>query len=647
MDGITSYRMVFGGKKDTIDLKYCGKEYREWRAFMWLDNASDIDILFYEPYARIIANLAKNEEYNPLTIGVFGLWGAGKSTLLKLIGEKLNGQDGIICVTINAWMFESYDDAKTAIMEALLQELKEEVPIEAKKKLGKLIKRVDWFKLGTKAVSTLAPIVASAATGNPLPMLLNVTGSAEEIGNTVKNAANSIQSLKDEYWKEEEASNDESMINNIRKFREEFSDALKSDEIKNVVVMVDDLDRCRPERIIEILEVIKLFLAVERTTFIIAADENVIKYSIREKYPPMNGFDVELDKEYIEKIIQLPIYIPELSAKDIQNYLLLLVAQSYLEQESFKHLISKLFEEKRTISGDVITLEEINRLIDELHLSWKSEGKSTFNEMSSIIDEIREIVATTLKGNPRQTKRFLNTFITKRQLAKIYYGDEIDISILAKLLVLQKLDNDLFIQLNEWNKEFDTENKKFKEIRTEVVNGDLDGQNQWNTPQIKKWLECKPVELENYRLEKYFYLTRENLKSSSIDESGFSRNTKEILERIGRAKAGQMMAIIKDMKNLSAEEISDVFKVIVPKIEKGEMKFFVIRDLFLNFDVYKGKIVDAIGKSTITIRAGDMAALRTMYNSDAGSMNTALETMIKRGTLTDEQIAEIKEQRKS
>lgn len=566
---------------------------------------------------------------------------------MKLIDEKLEGQDGIICVTINAWMFESYDDAKTAIMEALLQELKEEVPIEAKKKLGKLIKRVDWFKLGTKAVSTLAPIVASAATGNPLPMLLNVTGSAEEIGNTVKNAANSIQSLKDEYWKEEDASNDEGTINNIRKFREEFSDALKNDDIKNVVVMIDDLDRCRPERIIEILEVIKLFLAVERTTFIIAADENVIKYSIREKYPPMNGFDVELDKEYIEKIIQLPIYIPELSAKDIQNYLLLLVAQSYLEQESFKHLISKLFEEKRTISGDVITLEEINRLIDELHLSWKSEGKSTFNEMSSIIDEIREIVATTLKGNPRQTKRFLNTFITKRQLAKIYYGDEIDISILAKLLVLQKLDNDLFIQLNEWNKEFDTENKKFKEIRTEVVNGDLDGQNQWNTPQIKKWLECKPVELENYRLEKYFYLTRENLKSSSIDESGFSRNTKEILERIGRAKAGQMMAIIKDMKNLSAEEISDVFKVIVPKIEKGEMKFFVIRDLFLNFDVYKGKIVDAIGKSTVTIRAGDMAALRTMYNSDAGSMNTALETMIKRGTLTDEQIAEIKEQRKS
>jgi len=148
-------------------------------------------------------------------------------------------------------------------------------------------------------------------------------------------------------------------------------------------------------------------------------------------------------------------------------------------------------------------------------------------------------------------------------------------------------------------------------------------------------------------LEKYFYLTRENLKRSSIDESGFSKNTKEILERIGRAKSGQMVAIIKDMKKLSAEEIADTFKVVASKIEKGEMKFFVVRDLFLNFDAYKGKIVDAIGKSTVPIKAGDMAALRTMYNSDMENMNTVLENMVKRGTLTDEQITEIKEQRES
>lgn len=91
---------------------------------MWLDNASDVDILFYEPYARIIADIAKNKEYNPLTIGVFGLWGAGKSTLLKLIDKKLENQKGVICVTINAWMFESYDDAKLQLWRLYCRNLK-------------------------------------------------------------------------------------------------------------------------------------------------------------------------------------------------------------------------------------------------------------------------------------------------------------------------------------------------------------------------------------------------------------------------------------------------------------------------------------------------------------------------------------------
>ena len=111
------------------------------------------------------------------------------------------------------------------------------------------------------------------------------------------------------------------------------------------------------------------------------------------------------------------------------------------------------------------------------------------------------------------------------------------------------------------------------------MEGNVDAQNPWNTSQIKKWLECKPVELEKYRLEKYFYLTRENLKRSSIDESGFSKNTKEILERIGRAKSGQMVAIIKDMEKLRAEEIADTFKVVVSKIEKGALSDMFFQSL--------------------------------------------------------------------
>lgn len=73
---------------------------------MWLDNASEVDILFYEPYANVIADISQNPNYKPLTIGVFGVWGAGKSTLLKLIKQKIDEKaqkkEKTLCININA-----------------------------------------------------------------------------------------------------------------------------------------------------------------------------------------------------------------------------------------------------------------------------------------------------------------------------------------------------------------------------------------------------------------------------------------------------------------------------------------------------------------------------------------------------------------
>ena len=178
----------------------------------------------------------------------------------------------------------------------------------------------------------------------------------------IKNISDSVQHIKDEYIKDDNTTND-SVVNNVRKFKDEFQDAINTDKIKRVVVLIDDLDRCQPERIIETLEVIKLFLSVNKTSFIIAADENVIQYAIKKKYPKVDNFDVELDKEYIEKMIQLPVYIPELSSKDIQNYLLLLVMQKYMKPDSFDVLIKTIEEKKLMIGESAINYEQIKEIV--------------------------------------------------------------------------------------------------------------------------------------------------------------------------------------------------------------------------------------------------------------------------------------------
>lgn len=605
---------------------------------MWLDNASDIDILFYGPYAKLIADIAKDEMNNPLTIGVFGLWGAGKSTLLNLIENQLN-EDGanVFCVKINAWMFEGYEDAKTALMEALLKELYHESKFDVvKTAIKKLFGRVNWFRVATTTVSLGASVAASFATGNPLPFALSVPRTAEGAMNAIKKISDNAEDIKETYLNEETHNQqNESIVDNIRKFRIEFEEMIKSAKIENVVIIVDDLDRCNPDRIIETLEAIKLFLSVQHTIFVIAADENVIQYAIKKKYPPIEGMNVELSTEYIEKIIQLPIYIPELSSKDIENYLLLLVTQRYLSAQDFQSLLQKIYEERVITRDNKITLAEIKAYISKLNLKYTPSEKE-YMEDALIVDSIRSIVSVTLKGNPRQAKRFLNTFVTKKRLSQMYYGDDLDMRVLAKLLVLQKLDSDLFNELNAWNKEFTVCNDKFKDMYDSVMSGKQNvDYTKWAVPEIQKWLDCEPKELYEQRLDKYFYLTRENLAKNIIDQQNFSEEAKRILERIGSVSEGTIKGIVADLKILPSVDIDNVLSVLYPRIENGQLQYFVVKEIFVEFKPYQSKIADSISKSKSQFTLAHSIYLTGMYKENPGIMLPVLDMMRSAGTLSD------------
>ncbi|WP_029067219.1 KAP family P-loop NTPase fold protein [Lachnobacterium bovis] len=611
---------------------------------MWLDNASEVDILFYEPYADVIADIVCNKTYNPLTIGVFGVWGAGKSTLLNLVQQKVDEKTGkskkTICFTINAWTFEGYEDAKIALMEALLRELKENksVPEKVKEGVIGLLKRVDYFKLATKAISVGAPIVASAVTMNPIPALMSAPVTVETIGKGVASVADNIKTMHDDYLKDSE----ESVVSSVRKFKEEFAKTLSDDEIDNVIVLIDDLDRCQPDSIIETLEAIKLFLSVPKMSFIVAADENVIQYAIRKKYPPVGNYAVNLDREYIEKIIQLPIYIPELSTKDIENYLLFLVVQEYCSSDNFNKFLSDVKESGLIISDNVIDSQTIkesaSKYIDE-------DVRGEFENNITVISGIKSIVAGNLKGNPRQTKRFLNTYVTKKKLAELYYGkDSLNIKILAKLLVLQKLDSDLFIQLNEWNKRFTTENEDFKKMKLEVLSDDGEQGNykSWSTPTIIKWLQCEPQDLEKTNLDKYFYLTRESLKKSEVDISSLSGAAKDILERIGNATQGLIRGIIEDFEKLSATDQAGVFSVLLPKIAKGEIKLYITREIFVSFEAYREKLCEALERVNEKIQVGGISSLKAMRNVDETKIDNLLDVWLRTNTIDQKTVDIIK-----
>lgn len=492
------------------------------------------------------------------------------------------------------------------------------------------------FKVATSAISLGASVTASVAMGNELPIVMSLPRTAEEAMNAIKKISDNAENIKETYLNEETSDpQNESIVDNIRKFRTEFEGMIKSAKVNNVVIIVDDLDRCTPERIIDTLEAIKLFLSVPHTIFVIAADENVIQYAIKKKYPPIEGMNVELSTEYIEKIIQLPIYIPELSSKDIENYLLLLITQQYLSAQDYQSLLQKIYNERVITKDTRITLSEIKKYISELNLKYAPSEKMYMDD-ANIVDSIRSIVSVTLKGNPRQAKRFLNTFVTKKQLSQMYYGDDLDMRVLAKLLVLQKLDPDLFNELNAWNKEFTVCNDKFKDMYDSVMSGKQNvDYTKWAIPEIKKWLDCEPKELDKQRLDKYFYLTRENLAKNIIDQQNFSEEAKRILERIGSAGEGTIKKIVSDLKELPPMDINNVLSVLYPRIENGQLQYFVIKEFFVEFETYQNKIADSISKSKSKITPANSIYLTSMYKENSKIMLTVLDKMKSAGILID------------
>ena len=222
---------------------------------MWLDNASSIDLLFYSPYADTVVKFAKNSELTPLTIGLYGSWGAGKSSLLNMISNKLKGTDTkekIACVSLNAWQFEGYEDAKTAFCGSILDALRTEktIPAQVKTRITKLLKKVDGKKILMKGGSVALDILLTGGLGSITYLTIDAVTNALKDKLSNANADDIKNVLKDVLTENKNQST--SNRNDIKVFQEEFKKILDESRIEHLVIFVDELDRCTPDTVLDI-----------------------------------------------------------------------------------------------------------------------------------------------------------------------------------------------------------------------------------------------------------------------------------------------------------------------------------------------------------------------------------------------------------
>ncbi len=340
----------------------------------------------------------------PMTIAIQGDWGSGKTSMINMIKQTLS--DKIVPVWFNTWQYSQFEMA-SYLSISLLTNFLEKIGAEEESK--------NFLKSLGKSAVALAKTVAVVGSEQILGGTFagNLNEKFSEIG--TQDASKALEELKD-------------------RIQEAVNAKLKSAKKNRIVVFVDDLDRLAPEKAVELLEVLKVFMDVPHCVFVLAVDYGVITQGLEKKYGV--GIGHSKGRSFFDKIIQLPFAIP-IGQYNISAY--------------------------------------IKNLLSNMSISCSEED----------IDTYREIVDSSIGCNPRSMKRLFNSFILLNTVAskKGMFNDtdgvkekdkqRILFAALCLQMAFQEIYEFMIKNINELEGDFLEGIKDFEKLKTDSVFEDL------------------------------------------------------------------------------------------------------------------------------------------------------------------------------
>lgn len=365
-----------------------------------------------------------------------------------MIEDGFSGEDKVLCLKFNGWRFQGFEDAKIALIEGIVTGLIEKRPVLTRtgEAVKSMFRRIDWLKVAKRA----GGLAFTAFTGIPTPEQIHaLLGRIEDVladPTQLTSKETAQKALEEVRGVLKEKDGDTTTVpEEISAFREAFDDLLKKAHVEQLVVLIDDLDRCLPDIAIETLEAVRLFVFTSRTAFIVAADEAMIEYSVRKHFPdlPDTTGPQTYARNYLEKLIQVPFRIPALGDTETRIYVtLLLVGMELGESDpAFTNLIAAARDRlQRPWIGGALNAADVRKALNE-------NANRAFSALA-LSDQIGPILASGTKGNPRQIKRFLNSLVLRQRTAEARgFGDDVKLPVLAKLMLAERFIPRLFDQI--------------------------------------------------------------------------------------------------------------------------------------------------------------------------------------------------------
>jgi len=278
---------------------------------------ADEDRLGYENASKKLAKMIDSTE-TPNTLGIYGVWGSGKTSLMNLIKIQLDKDSQynqrISTVWFDVWKYEYEKDMP--ITYPLLHQI--EKTLKSKNLKSFFVKNAKFF--------------------SALSLNLISLGASTYLGNDLKSLSDNIdESMKIIYSKYE------NWVDNIDDFKSEYeakiSDSLRNNKKEKLVVFIDDMDRCLQENVLNLLEIMKNFLSVKNTLFVIGVDKRVLVDHINQKYPSLNR---QYGEEYLNKIIPVSFNLPSKNPIEVVKLHLSSMTENKLDDQEIEIIGSYL-----------------------------------------------------------------------------------------------------------------------------------------------------------------------------------------------------------------------------------------------------------------------------------------------------------------
>ena len=323
-------------------------------------NPYEKDTMSRENDIENISILLRNIK-SPVVVSIDAPWGFGKTTFLEMLHANLEEKQ-CNCVCFSAWETDFASEPLLAFLGEINQEITSLIGEDSNKTEA-------WNKVkkaGSHIIKKGVPAIIRVGTAGVLDI-------NSVLGEEISSLSGSLSGdLIEQYSKNKDA---------IGEFKSSLRDILQDENgtFKNLYIFVDELDRCRPNYALELLERIKHLFDIEGLIFVLALDTRQLSHSVRAVYG--SEFD---SKGYLKRFIDVEYSLRSAELGDFIDGLykefgfddFFEARRKYPDFEGDRENLRETFKLIAEIQG--YSLRDVEQLISRTNLVLHATSERTF-----------------------------------------------------------------------------------------------------------------------------------------------------------------------------------------------------------------------------------------------------------------------------